>query len=454
MAQTINTPHAEHAKYSPQWRRCRDAVEGEDAIHESGEAYLPRLADQTDERYLAYVQRAPFYNAAGRTVDGLTGLVFRKAPTITLPEKFDADDVDGDGTPIGSWCEQVMEEMVVCGRVGLLVDMPPAPDGAATRGDMEAAGIRPTVRTYTAESVINWERGQVGGKTRLVRVVLAEAGAGAVVDQFRELVIVDGAYVQRLYRRNSAGELVVTDERTPLMAGKPLSLLPFVLIGARGIEARASKPPLIDLVNVNLSHYRSAADLESGAHIGGIPTMVVTGHHAEEGETLAIGCDRALVFGESDAKVQFLEYTGQGLDALFKLLDRKEQQMATLGARILSQDKAAAESGVSQAIKRGGENSVLASLARSASEGITRALTLACEWGAIPGDARIVLNTDYLPESMSAQELTALVQAWQAGAISHETLFHNLRAGELIADGVDYETEADRIETATPRGVV
>ena len=445
MAQQINAAHAEHAKYAAQWRRCRDAVEGEDAIHAAGEAYLPRLTDQTDDRYAAYVARAPLYNAVGRTVDGLTGLVFRKAPTVVKPAKFDADDVDGDGTPLGSWCEQVMEELIVCGRVGLLVDMPAAPDGAVTRGELETAGVRPFVRTYTAETIVNWERGLVGGKNRLVRVVLAES-SGAVIDQYRELVLVDGAYVQRVHRRNEAGEWAVVAELVPSMGGKPLPYLPFVLIGARGIESRTSKPPLIDLVNVNLSHYR--------AHIGGIPTMVITGHHAEEGEALAIGCDRALVFGEPDARVQFLEYSGQGLDALFKLLDRKEQQMATLGARILSQDKAAAESGVAQAIKRGGENSVLASLARAASEGITRALSLLCEWGAVPGDVSVSLNTDYLPEGMSAQELTALVQAWQAGAISHETLFHNLKAGELVADGVDFETESDRIATTTPRGVV
>ena len=62
----------------------------------------------------------------------------------------------------------------------------------------------------------------------------------------------------------------------------------------------------------------------------------------------------------------------------------------------------------------------------------------------------IKLNTDYLPTKMTPQELQALVQAWQAGGISPQTLFNNLKQGEIIAQEVTFEDEQAQISEATP----
>jgi hypothetical protein len=48
---------------------------------------------------------------------------------------------------------------------------------------------------------------------------------------------------------------------------------------------------------------------------------------------------------------------------------------------------------------------------------------------------------------MSAQELTALIGSWQSGAISSQTLFDNLQDGEIIAQGVTFEVEQERINS-------
>jgi hypothetical protein len=45
------------------------------------------------------------------------------------------------------------------------------------------------------------------------------------------------------------------------------------------------------------------------------------------------------------------------------------------------------------------------------------------------------LNTDFSAQTMSSQELTAVVAAWQAGAISQETMFDLFRRGEILPPG-------------------
>lgn len=47
----------------------------------------------------------------------------------------------------------------------------------------------------------------------------------------------------------------------------------------------------------------------------------------------------------------------------------------------------------------------------------------------------IDLNTDFRTRGMSPNEVTALVAAWQAGAISEDTMFEQFRRSEILPDG-------------------
>ena len=78
---------------------------------------------------------------------------------------------------------------------------------------------------------------------------------------------------------------------------------------------------------------------------------------------------------------------------------------------------------------------------------ITNALTTFLRWAGLTGDVAYTLNNDFMPIRMSAQELTALIGSWQSGAISSQTLFDNLQDGEIIAQGVTFEVEQERINS-------
>jgi hypothetical protein len=62
------------------WLRAREVFAGEDAVKAAKERFLLRLDTQTDEEYAAYKERASFFNATARTVDGFVGLIFRREP--------------------------------------------------------------------------------------------------------------------------------------------------------------------------------------------------------------------------------------------------------------------------------------------------------------------------------------------------------------------------------------
>lgn len=440
-------PHPEYLAALPLWRKCRDVAQGQEAVHKRGEAYLPRLEGQGDDDYRAYLGRALFYNATQRTIDGLRGLMFRKPPLVTAPSGLGdlVDDLTGFGEPLQAVAETIAGEVLTVGRMGLLVDFPAAAPDVVTRAEAEAGGRRPFWALYGTEDIVNWRIGRVAGRASLTRVVLSENGDGEEGGaRLRVLEIDDdGIYRQRLYVRAAegpdAGRWSLAGEIEPVMDGEPLTRIPFVFFGSRSARADVGKPPLLDLVNVNLSHYRTTADLEHGAHYTGLPTPVVSGQRLGDDEALAIGAGEAWVLESKDARAYYLEFRGEGLGVLERLLDRKEGQMAALGARMLAPEKRAAETAETAGLRRMGENSALAAMAQSLSLGLTRALAFTRDWAGLGGDVSVEINRDYLPRPMDAQALTALVEAWQKGALGFTDLHRNLVRGEVIAPDRDAE---------------
>lgn len=462
----VNTPHPSYESAVAMWAKCRVASQGEEAVKAAGVLHLPKLSEQNQKEYDAYKARALYYNATGRTIDGMTGLVFRKPPQIELPSVLEPSlaSVDRAGTPLLTMAEKVLEELLTVGRVGLLTDYPRAPVAGMSQAAEQAAGLRPYTVMYAAENIINWRAAEVGGQKMLTLAVLKEQHeevldgfASKLSDQWRVLRL-DEAGVCRveIWRKLATNdEPVRVDEWTPLQAGQPMRYIPLAIGGPRGMEVDVCKPPILDLVNVNLSHYRTTADYEHGLHFTGLPTPFVIGHSFADDEKIALGSTVFHAIATSGADVKFLEFTGQGLGALSKRLEEKEQMMAALGARMLANEKRQVEAAETAAIHRAGESSVLASLANAASALITQALKWQAAFArAESAEVAVTLNTDYMPAGMTAQDMTALVQAWQSGAISKDTLLDNLQRGEILPQGRTIEEEKALIDADPALGVI
>ena len=66
--------------------------------------------------------------------------------------------------------------------------------------------------------------------------------------------------------------------------------------------------------------------------------------------------------------------------------------------------------------------------------------------GSNPDEIDVNLNRDWIETKLDAQSLTAYVKAWQAGAMSHMTLYENLQRGEIAPVDRTFEDEKDLIE--------
>ena len=458
----VSTTHPEYDAMAGKWQRMRDTVAGTDAVKAAGTKYLPALKDQTTADYEAYCTRAKFFNATWRTIQALTGMLFRRPPVIDTPESVSAllEDVTMSGVSFITFAQQIAMETLTVGRVGILVDYPSQSTEGMTAAEAAKLNLRPVMQRYEAENIINWKTAWIGNKTVLTLVVLTEEAAlegnefeHKTETRYRVLDLFNGAYRVRVFRIDDKGE----DEQVggdifPVMSGKPLDFIPFFFLGVDDTTPQLDLPPLLDLVDLNLDHYRMSADHKHGLHFTGLPTGVITGYRPEnEGDKLYVGAAHFLVLPDPQAKASFLEYTGQGLSAIVEELERTEQQMAILGARLLTAEKKATETSQTANIHRQGESSVLSSIASTISRALTQALTLFSKWAGSDTECTVELNQEFLPPEMTPQELSALVSAWQTGAISMQVLFSCLQKAELIASDLSLEEMQAQIGSEGPR---
>jgi hypothetical protein len=464
---TVKYQRPEYDKMVARWKRCRDAIAGQDAVQGAGEAYLPKLKEQDAKDYTAYVKRAVWYNASWRTMYGLVGMMFRKPPKNEVPAGGEdlLEDVTLSNVPIEQFEKNVCIELLSVGRFGVMVDFP-SYDGSQRITVVEAQrqNLRPVLRGYCTESIINWKTSLVNNKTVLSMVVLAET-ASIPKDEFEDQAenrwrVLDldfgfgGIYRVRQYRINEfTGKDELLSTVYPLMNGKPMTDIPFYIFGVDGFATEVDEPPMIDLVDVNLSHYRSTADYEHGCHFTGLPTPYVCGYNGVDENTgkadqdFYIGSSKAWVFPDPQTKVDYLEFSGQGLTPLKENLDRKESQMAILGARMIAAEKKQAETATTAGIHRTGENSVLASIAVSVSLGMTQVLDKFMEWAGSKGEVKTEINREFAPVAVDAPMLTSMVAAVQAGVMPIDTFLDLMQRADLEDAEITIEAYLKLLET-------
>lgn len=445
----ISTNSLIYSKFLPKWTKCRDAVAGEDEIKFNGEIYLPRPSGMDEEDYKAYKKRAQFFNAAGRTLDGLEGMLNRKPPIVQVPEGMEKylDNVDGKGHTLQQFIDMVCKDVLITNWGGVLVDMPRS-DNTKSQADVERQGLYAYFTYYKAEAAINFHWETNGRFNSLKYVILKEPTlvrkeglySTEMKDFYRVLEIDEsGNYKQTLYN----------DKLEPVLEAEPkskkgrFSEIPFDFMS---VDTEPSEPLLSDLINVNLSHYRKSADYENGLHWTGVPTPYERGWQPETkyddkgneipSTPMKLGGTQFLYFPAGTEQVGYLEFSGSGLSQLSAAMQADEERMAILGARIIAQEKKGVEAAETAKIHNAAENSVLASFANNMSKTFSKLLRIYLEWTTgqeIPqNEVKVQINTDYDVSTMSPTELTALVSLWQSGGIAKSDLFRNLKEGEIL----------------------
>lgn len=405
-----------------------------DAFSGDVQDYIPRLTGQTNKEYEQYQTRATYYNVVKRTNSALTGAMLRKPYTTNI----DVDEVVIFGElHFDEFLSEAISDIMNQGRIGLLVDF----------SEFKQS---PYIVSYDNASIINWQ--EVEGILTLV-VLREDTFVPKENDpydydkivQYRELRIdEDGLYQVRVWKEDGRKKFELIDSYEPSIRGQRFDVIPFTFVNTKTTTPKVEEPTLYNLAQVNISHFKTSADIEHSAHFTALPQPYISGDLKEEQSSLPIGTYEVWQL-DQDAAVGYLEFSGSGIGALQNISVQKEEQMANMGASLL-QGRKGVESAEALRIRQGSESSALLMSAQATESGIQQVLSIYSLWSGRQIEVEFELSKDFTASKLTPAELKGYVDAFLAGTISQDTFLQNLYAGEII-DDVEKEKKSISINT-------
>lgn len=463
-------PNSEYVSNSPRWQRVKDSVAGEYQLKkrdiEKPGTYLrvinPLDISEYNKRLNAsYRKSAIFYNATGRTLIGLLGMLYRAEPVIPeLAESMEyvKTDIDGNGMSINQQSHSASSEVIQIGRHGLLTDFPKRKEDTPITIDDVNNGFRPFIKSYKAVDIIDWNQSSVNGKIILNLVVLLEIVNMFADDnriqrkskkRYRILRLTDDKYTQQLWVQGDEfpeEEIEILDG-----LGKSFGEIPFAFIGSENNDPVVDFAPLEPLADVNIGHFKNSADLEhSSFQLSAATPHISDDRYKSDSNRPDNKSKKVQKFGETSVIITGIggkfEYVQPSPNVLANdLAKNKEQQMVALGAQLISEG-GGTETAEAVRTKKSADASMLAIIGINVSNGYTKSLGWIAKFLNVEFKGEYKLNSNFFDIKLTAQERQQVVVEWQSGLYPARVAREQLQASKVIASDEDLDDLQSEID--------
>lgn len=434
-----------------EWDMVADVLAGEARVKSKGEKYLkmptgfkyvsdgkPRNVDMANAMYAAYQSRAQLPEVLAPALSAMVGLIHDRDITIELPPEleFARGKMTESGLPLDDFHREITRNLLGAGRIGVLID---APSGG---GDPHAAA-------YSGDRIINWDGADF--------FVLDEGGY--VRDEFdweykeswRALSMEEGRYVHRSYDEESTDSGQELDPQT--RGGKFLPRIPFAVANARDCVADIQPPPLLGVAYAVIANYQLSADHRWQLFMSGQETLVAINGKAPA----AVGAGITHEMHGAEGLAPDLKYVSpscSGIDAHERAMEINDRRAAKAGARIFdTQTGSSQESGEARSLRFKSETASLITVAQSSCALLEKSLkNMAMIIGADESKVIVTPPSDLMDRKITAPEVKAFFEVFDAGGMSFGTYDNILRTGGIPMGSESAEDELAAIEGGALRG--
>ena len=221
-----------------------------------------------------------------------------------------------------------------------------------------------------------------------------------------------------------------------------LEEIPLVPIYSNRRGMLRSLPPLLDIANLNITHYQRQADLIHALHIAAMPTLVLEGWDDTTGSA-SMGVNYAISMNPGN-KAYYVQADATSFDAQMAELQALEAQMSTLGVTKLFGQKFVAESAEAKRIDQAQSNSVLSIISQELESALNQAFDFAARYVGIEAPT-VRVDRDFEYYRLIGQDVSVIAQLNQMGKLSDQTMLEILRRGEILPDNTKIEDELERL---------
>jgi hypothetical protein len=422
----------------PDWKVMAAVTNGTNYIRDLAELYLPQEPREDDEAWQARIDRSVLSPYTSRLIETAAGAVLRKPIHIEGDPYWSevALDIDGIGSNINEYARRALVSSLTYGHSAILVDFPAA-TGARNLAEERAMGRRPYFVHVDAPQIWGWRKDDTN---RLTQIRIHDYEYRPLNEFGEEQVEVMRVIYPGRYDLYTLGQETVTFEESN---GFSLDTIPVVPIYSNRRGVLISQPGLLDIANLNITHYQRQSDLIHALHIAAMPTLVLEGYSQDSSEA-TIGVNYALGM-EPGHKAYYVQSDATSFEAQMAELQSLEGQMSTLGITKLFGQKFVAESAEAKRIDQAQSNSVLAIISQELESALNQAFKLAAQYVGLEPPV-ITIDRDFDYYRLIGQDVAVLAQLNESGKISDETLLKILQHGEILPEDVKVADELERIQ--------
>lgn len=434
---------------------CRNLMGGTAHMQSLTTEYLPIEEGEAEADYTRRLERGYLFNGMRRAVKTLSGKPFtkpiRRSNEMSDPMREFLENVDLQGNRLEVFGRSLLEEAMVDGIAFIRVDFPMLQDEDGRQktevplSEVETRGLRPYWQIVTADQVLGWRISEDGEliQARIYSCSQEPVGMFGVVSVHRILVLEPGIFHRYKYdleTRNWIGD--------GFGASGPADKIPLVPIAFGSLDPMRGVPPLRDLADINLAHYRSTCDQRNILHIARVPILFGRGIN-DDGENVGISPNTALMVKEPSADLSWVETQGNSIAAGKDDLADLQEQMAESALELLvprtgNFTATAASLGVADSVSEMQANAL------ALTDGLNRAIALTSEMmprstgSSVPEAGYVDVHTDFAFSFRDIQEMQLIMEVRKNEDLSRKYLIAALDKKNLF--GMEFDAEDNERE--------
>jgi hypothetical protein len=461
----VAVPVHQYMEMRSDWNLVDTLWGGTRAMRRAGKKYLPPMTEEPEAAYDTRLKQSVLTNYYRDTIEKLVSKPLKQPITLKddVPASIEQyrDNIDGQGTDLDVFTKQVGEDTLNHGLSYILVDFP-RNDPNATIAQEKANNIRPYAVHYTATQVIGWKTEVRNGKRVLTQVRIKEdsyedAGEFEQVEVHRIRVLEPGFY--RLYELKEIAEgkedWILVDSYEVNVKGAPLDFIPLIALYAAQTGFMTAEPAMIDLANLNITHWQSDSDQRNILHVARVPILFSAGLGDSEAPVakLNIGAT-TFIKGQMGSDLKYVEHNGKGIEAGRQDLQDLEGRMAQLGLNMLvkGNGRSGSATATARVLDQSEADSPLSMFARELEQALGKMLDYFGVFLGLGPDSggTVEVFKDFSLTMRDAEDIKALGEMRARGDISQITYWEELKRRGLLSDEFDAETEIDLLDLEAP----
>jgi hypothetical protein len=425
---------------APGWETMRAATGGSRELRtlRAAERYLPQEPKEPEDAHLARIQRSVLAPLTTRVLEASAGLVLRRpiaieAATTSDQEFWDdfAKNVDGTGSDLSMFARQLFIAGLRDGHAITLVDAP-----------AESEEGKPYFVLYKAPQIYGWQSEGTSQESKLSQIRL-HSDDYVKKDEYTEQLIQQVHVIyQNRYEIHTHG-LPAGSAKSDFQEG-PLTFdrVPIAIFNTNKLGLLLSSPLLIDVADLNLSHYACYADRMHALHLAAMQKLILEGYEEDE-SNLGVNYALRLPIG---GKAYWLTADAGSFTAQRELVQDLEQLIVNTAITKLAGAKQVAESEGAKRMDQVQSNSILSVLSMEMENCLNQSFELVSQL-VKRKPPKVIIDRDFDFYRLLGQDMAVLATMQEKGQLTTELFVDTMRRGEVLKPDINVEETAAAIDT-------